>query len=87
MNATINITELSNFDLVFEERDAKVFANREERIVVCQLLSEYVPIDNFKNIFLKISEIIKQGGYKKFIFDKRSLRAFHQPSMEWYFLH
>ncbi|SNS63500.1 hypothetical protein SAMN06295967_11496 [Belliella buryatensis] len=87
MNATVNLIETNNFELIFEERDAKVYASPEKGIVICELLSDYVPIDNFKSIFLRISEIIKQGGYTKFIFDKRALRAFHQPSMEWYFLH
>lgn len=87
MNATVNIIETNNFKLIFEERDARVFASQEKGIVICELLSDYVPIDNFKSIFLRISEIIKQGGFTKFIFDKRALRAFHQPSMEWYFLH
>lgn len=87
MNATINIIETNNFKLIFEERDARVFASQEKGIVICELLSDYVPIDNFKSIFLRISEIVKQGGFTKFIFDKRALRAFHQPSMEWYFLH
>lgn len=87
MNATVNIIETNNFKLIFEERDARVFASQEKGIVICELLSDYVPIDNFKSIFLRISEIVKQGGFTKFIFDKRALRAFHQPSMEWYFLH
>jgi hypothetical protein len=87
MNATVNLIETNNFELIFEERDAKVYASPEKGIVICELLSDYVPIDNFKSIFLRISDIIKQGGYTKFIFDKRALRAFHQPSMEWYFLH
>jgi hypothetical protein len=87
MNATANFIETYNFELIFEERDAKVFASQENGIVICELLSDYVPIDNFKSIFLRISEVIKQGGFTKFIFDKRALRAFHQPSMEWYFLH
>ncbi|MCH7403094.1 hypothetical protein ACFOUP_04130 [Belliella kenyensis] len=86
MNAIDNIIGINDFELIFEERDAKVFANSESGIVICQLLTDYVPIDIFKNVFHRISEIIKKGDYHKFIFDKRSLRAFHQPSMEWYFL-
>lgn len=87
MNATINIIETNNFSLIFEERDARVYACKDKGMVICELLTDYVPIDIFKDIFLKISDIIKKGGYTKFIFDKRALRAFHQPSMEWYFLH
>jgi hypothetical protein len=36
--------------------------------------------------FGQIGEIVKAGDFEKFIFDKRSLRAFHQPTMEWYFI-
>ncbi|MEM9671919.1 MAG: hypothetical protein AAF992_04950, partial [Bacteroidota bacterium] len=54
--------------------------------IICELKSEYVPIEHFKDIFYKISELVKRGISQKFIFDKRALRAFHQPSMEWYFV-
>jgi hypothetical protein len=86
MKETLNKSALENFDLSFEERYSKVFANYEEGIVICELLTDYVPIEDFKLTFEKISEIIKGGNFEKFIFDKRALRAFHQPSMEWYFL-
>ena len=86
MKETLNKSAIENFDLSFEERYAKVFANDEEGIVICELLTDYVPIEDFKKTFEKISEIIKGGNFEKFVFDKRSLRAFHQPSMEWYFL-
>ncbi len=86
MKETLKKSALENFDLSFEERYAKVFVDHKEGIVICVLLADYVPIEDFKNTFDKISEIVKKGGIKKFVFDKRSLRAFHQPSMEWYFL-
>ncbi|WP_114751837.1 hypothetical protein [Pleomorphovibrio marinus] len=86
MKETLNKSALDNFDLSFEERYAKVFVNHEDGIVICVLLADYVPIEDFKLTFDKISEIIKKGKIQKFIFDKRALRAFHQPSMEWYFL-
>ncbi|HSI77796.1 MAG TPA: hypothetical protein VK957_17990 [Lunatimonas sp.] len=86
MKETLNKSALENFDLSFEERYAKVFVNVEEGIVICELLTDYVPIEDFKQTFDKISEIIKSGNFEKFIFDKKALRAFHQPSMEWYFL-
>lgn len=87
MNVTASTLELNNFEIVIEERYAKVYENKEKGIIICELLTDYVPIEDFKNTFLQISEVIKGGGFHKFIFDKRSLRAFHQPSMEWYFLH
>ncbi|WP_158858420.1 hypothetical protein [Lunatibacter salilacus] len=86
MKETLNKSALENFDLLFEERYAKIFVNDDEGIVICELLTDYVPIEDFKQTFDKISEIIKPGNFEKFIFDKRALRAFHQPSMEWYFL-
>ncbi|KEO74868.1 hypothetical protein [Anditalea andensis] len=86
MNPIVNIIETNNFQLVFEDRDARVYTCKAKGMLICELLTEYIPIEIFKDVFHKISDIIKGGGYSKFIFDKRTLKAFHQPSMEWYFL-
>jgi hypothetical protein len=86
MNITANAIEQNNFELLFDEKYAKVYANQEKGMIICELLTDYIPIDDFKATFSQISKIVENGKYKKFIFDKRSLRAFHQPSMEWYFL-
>lgn len=86
MNDTLNKSALQNFKISFEERYARVLVNETTGIIICELLVDYVPIEDFKQIFHKISSIIEKGTYHKFIFDKRALRAFHQPSMEWYYL-
>jgi hypothetical protein len=86
MNTTANIIEEYRFNLELEFRYAKVYANSEKGIIICELLTDYIPIDDFIYTFHQISAIVEGGKYEKFIFDKRSLRAFHQPSMEWYFL-
>jgi hypothetical protein len=86
MNTTANIIEEYRFNLELEFRYAKVYANSEKGIIICELLTDYIPIDDFIYTFHQISAIVEVGKYEKFIFDKRSLRAFHQPSMEWYFL-
>jgi len=86
MNTTANIIEEYRFNLELEFRYAKVYANSEKGIIICELLTDYIPIDDFIDTFHQISAIVEGGKYEKFIFDKRSLRAFHQPSMEWYFL-
>jgi hypothetical protein len=86
MNITASAIEFNNFELMFEIRYARVYANKEKGIIICELLTDYIPIDDFKQVFAEISKVIESGKYEKFIFDKRSLRAFHQPSMEWYFL-
>lgn len=76
-----------NFVIAHEEKYTRVWINPELRIVICELLADYIPIEDFKIAFLQIGEIVKAGDYEKFIFDKRALRAFHQPTMEWYFIH
>ncbi|WP_373523581.1 hypothetical protein [Aquiflexum sp.] len=86
MNITASAIEFNNFELMFEIKYAKVFANQGKGMIICELLTDYIPIDDFKEVFSEISKIVENGKYEKFIFDKRSLRAFHQPSMEWYFL-
>jgi hypothetical protein len=70
----------------FETEYAAVHANEETKKLVCVLKAEYVPIESFKELFGKLLELVKQSNYHTFIFDKRSLRTFHQPSMEWYYL-
>jgi hypothetical protein len=54
------------------------------QILLCTLKVEYVPIENFQALFTEIGGIIKAERVKKMIFDKRSLKTFHQPSMTWY---
>ena len=87
MNETQLHTVIQDFELGFEVRYAKVLVSPAKRMIICELLADYIPIDDFKLIFGAIGEIVKAGDYDKFIFDKRSLRAFHQPTMEWYFIH
>jgi hypothetical protein len=87
MTETLNPSETQNFEVAFEERYARVLINLEKKIIICELLADYIPIEDFKDTFGHIGAIVKSGDYQKFIFDKRSLRAFHQPTMEWYFIH
>tara|TARA_R110002074_G_scaffold10926_4_gene40920 strand:+ start:1821 stop:2270 length:450 start_codon:yes stop_codon:yes gene_type:complete len=86
MTDTLNKQELQDFKIAINEEYARVETNKPKGIILCTLLVDYVPITDFKAIFNKITKIVKEGNYNKFIFDKRALRAFHQPSMEWYFL-
>lgn len=87
MNETLNTSEIQDFELAYEERYARVLVSAEKKIVICELLADYIPIEDFKEAFGQIGKIVKGGSFEKFIFDKRSLRAFHQPTMEWYFIH
>ncbi len=64
---------------------ASLYYNENLEMVLCIADVEYIPIENFKTIFLTISELIENHSFKHLLFDKRNLRTFHQPSMEWYF--
>ncbi len=57
----------------------------ELSLAICTAQAEYIPIEAFKEVFLQISGIIKEYPVKHLLFDKRALRTFNQPSMEWYF--
>lgn len=84
--SSANILLENGFSEGFNSRFSTVYVNTEKGIIFCQLNEEYTPIENFKETFNLISELAKKNKYSKFIFDKRALRTFHQPSMEWYFI-
>lgn len=86
MNDTHPSSSDYSFTDAFETRFARVYRLAEEKTIICELKSEYVPMAHFKDTFYQISDLVKSGLNRKFIFDKRSLRAFHQPSMEWYYI-
>ncbi|MHA7128904.1 hypothetical protein [Algoriphagus namhaensis] len=87
MTDVLTPSEINNFDLVLDQKSAQVYVSRELKIVICKLKLDYIPIEEFKAVFHEIATVVKEGDFEKFIFDKRALRAFHQPTMEWYFIH
>ena len=58
----------------------------QPQIAIVESTSTYIPIEQFKEIFHSIGDLVKTKKITKLIFDKRSLTVFHQPSMEWYFV-
>ena len=64
---------------------SSLYCNAQLKMAICFAEEEYIPIDNFKEMFLYISVMIENTEIKHLIFDKQKLRTFHQPSMEWYF--
>lgn len=54
-------------------------------VAVVEALSTYIPIEQFKEAFQFIGELVVREKITKLVFDKRKLTVFHQPSMEWYF--
>lgn len=73
------------FTKIFESEFAECYIHEEAKTIACAMKVEYVPIQKFKETFEVIGDEVKSGQYEKFIFDKTSLRTFHQPSMKWYF--
>lgn len=53
---------------------------------VIEATRSYIPIEQFKEIFLTTGKLVKEKKLTRLIFDKRELSVFHQPSMEWYFV-
>jgi hypothetical protein len=73
-----------DYQLVHKQPEAAVFI--VGNAMICELLVPYITIEKFQELFAALSDIVVKFGIVKFIFDKRSLRTFHQPSMEWYFV-
>ena len=71
---------------IYSKKYGDLLLIEDKKIMICQMKKPYIPIEKFKKIFRKASEFIKEHKIEKFIFDKRSLETFHQPSMEWYFI-
>lgn len=75
-----------NFNLQFENEFGNMFVGKNANIIICELTQAYTPIDDFMALLEHKRELIKKYGCQKFIFDKRAIKGFHQPSMEWYYL-
>ncbi len=73
------------FELINQNAYISLYFNKELKLAICEADAEYIPIDYFKSMFLSISDLIEQFPIRHLVFDKRKLRTFHQPSMEWYF--
>ncbi len=56
----------------------------QKGILICTCNASFITDKDFRDIFSEIGEMVKHHSVKKLIFDKRSLKVFDQPSMEWY---
>ncbi|ELR71373.1 hypothetical protein C900_02831 [Fulvivirga imtechensis AK7] len=73
-----------NLDITFE--NANVYLVNSADAVLVEASGTYITNDEFKNIFHYVGSLVISNGIKKLVFDKRTLKIFHQPSMEWYFV-
>ena len=73
------------YQLVQAFNYADIYLLKDQPILVVEATNTYIPIDEFKEIFRKAAEVVREHRVQKVVFDKRALGVFHQPSMEWYF--
>lgn len=73
------------FEVIFNDKYATVSYSQELSLAICKAETEYIPIGEFKKIFLFVFKFTETSKIHYFVFDKTNLRTFHQPSMEWYF--
>jgi len=73
------------FRVIYSDIYSTVTYNEELAIAICTSDSEYIPIVDFKKLFLSVSEFTETSKVHSFVFDKSNLRTFSQPSMEWYY--
>ena len=74
-----------SFRLVQSFDYADIYVVENLPVLIIEATAGYIPIDEFKKIFVRAEEVVRSKGVQKIIFDKRKLEVFHQPSMEWYF--
>ena len=55
-------------------------------VLIVTATGNFIPYYEFRKAFTHLETFVEQLHTKKLIFDKRKLKVFHQPSMEWYFL-
>jgi hypothetical protein len=78
---------MENFIVEKEFKHAKVLTvTNSPNTAIVEALTNYIPLEPFKEIFNFIGELARKKNLTKLIFDKRKLTVFHQPSMEWYFV-
>lgn len=71
--------------LVNAFKNANLYLVKDTRTAVIEASGSYISIGEFKNIFGAVTDLALSHAVNKLVFDKRELKVFHQPSMEWYF--
>ncbi|MDF9800135.1 hypothetical protein OKW21_005398 [Catalinimonas alkaloidigena] len=72
-------------DLQEEFKHCDLYLVENKPILIIKATDTYIPIEEFKQVFSKATELIREHQVRKVIFDKRRMKVFHQPSMEWYY--
>ena len=82
---SVSMEVQDSFRLVQSFDYADIYVVENLPVLIIEATAGYIPIDEFKKIFVRAEEVVRSKGVQKIIFDKRKLEVFHQPSMEWYF--
>jgi len=77
----------SSFKEVFSKEYGSLYVIEDKKIMICEAKREYLTIEEFQEMFNATVPFIDEFKIEKFIFDKQNMRVFHQPSMEWYYVH
>lgn len=85
MHTALEDSIYQEFELYAAAKRASIFVDKVKKLAIIQATDTYIPIEEFKSLFEKAGTLVKEEGIQKLVFDKRALKVFHQPSMEWYF--
>jgi hypothetical protein len=69
---------------VLEQRHGAVYYDPDHYVVLLKVQASYLPYEHFLHFLQTIEQLAEQQPVEVMIFDKSSLKIFHQPSMEWY---
>lgn len=81
LNKEIVLEELKKF-----KQGTLYCVKSHPQVGLIEATASYIPIEQFKEIFQAMESLVIERKITKLIFDKRQLKVFHQPSMEWYFV-
>ncbi len=79
------ITQPEGLLKIADAKVASLYYAAHQQAVVIVTKVEYISMDQFRELFSSVTSLIHIKRVQKLIFDKRSMKVFHQPSMEWYY--
>ena len=78
-------SKYSELKLIKNSKSVTVYVDDNSKALIIKSTGTYIPIEEFMEVFNSTVDICRANPIVKTVFDKRSLKVFHQPSMEWYF--
>lgn len=73
------------FKRSYNGKYGRIYTDDKNGVLLCQVVHPYIPIADFRSLFERMTSLARKRKFNRFIFDKRALKSFDQPSMEWYF--